>query len=160
MWIRTGLAVWPSAVSTTSTSPIPARPRGTSTVTSSHPGKWPDAPKSTGAARIGRTDCVPSACAAITRTASVCRSRLAWAAVPVSTVPDAVPMTAKLVAGEGPRHVHTTELSLVVPPTVPLHTGAVVPLVPAVVTFCAFPDGSRICCPRGYTVEGCHAGYE
>jgi hypothetical protein len=32
MWIRTGLAVWPSAVSTTSTSPIPAKLRGSSTV--------------------------------------------------------------------------------------------------------------------------------
>jgi hypothetical protein len=45
MWIRTGLAVWPSAVSTTSTSPIPAKLRGSSTVTSSNPGKWPDAPE-------------------------------------------------------------------------------------------------------------------
>ena len=32
MWIRTGLAVWPSAVSTTSTSPIPAKLRGSSPV--------------------------------------------------------------------------------------------------------------------------------
>src|ERR1035438_8554929 len=38
MRMRTGLAAWPSAVFTTSTSPIPARLHGTSTVTSSNPG--------------------------------------------------------------------------------------------------------------------------
>ena len=34
MWIRTGLAVSPSTVSTTSASPIPLRLRGSSTLTS------------------------------------------------------------------------------------------------------------------------------
>src|ERR1035438_2099581 len=60
MWIRTGLAVWPSAVSTTSTSPVPARLRGRSTVTSSNPGKWPDAPLTAAPAIRGRADAVPT----------------------------------------------------------------------------------------------------
>jgi hypothetical protein len=41
---------------------------------------------------------------------------------------------------------------------VSFHVGAVVPLVPAVVASCTFPDGSRISFPRVYTLEGFHTG--
>ena len=75
----------------------------------------------------------------------------------VDILPTAVPLTGKITFND-PWHVHTTEPSVVVPPTVSFHAGAADPLVPAVVTSCLLPDGSLIAAPKSYTVEGRHAG--